>query len=96
MDTNEVVRATIIWDLEETLKKRDAEIERLREACHRNLDVTNALMQDNMRLREIIGQYKMRQDMLVKALDAAFDDLYAHDAREQAEKITRVLEELEL
>lgn len=32
MNTNEVVRATIIWDLEETLKKRDAEIERLREA----------------------------------------------------------------
>lgn len=41
MDTNEVVRSTIIWSLEETLKKKDAEIERLREALIRILDPMN-------------------------------------------------------
>lgn len=43
MDTNEVVRATIIWSLEETLKKRDAEIERLRE----ELEETRTRMESN-------------------------------------------------
>lgn len=32
MDVNEVIRNTIIWDLEDSLKKKDAEIERLQYA----------------------------------------------------------------
>lgn len=30
------------------------EIERLREACHRHLDIENTLIQNNMRLREAL------------------------------------------
>ena len=44
MDTNELIRSTIIWDLENSLKKKDAEIERLQKQAHYHYE--NGLKKD--------------------------------------------------
>jgi len=52
-DTNEIVRSTIIWSLEETIKKQDAEIERLRSALVQYRDDLFYLPTGEEKLRRI-------------------------------------------
>ena len=54
MDTNELIRSTIIWDLENSLKKKDAEIELLQKQAHYHYE--NGLKKDVEieRLRELL------------------------------------------
>jgi hypothetical protein len=52
-DTNEIVRSTIIWSLEETIKKQDAEIERLRSAVVQYRDDLFYLPTGEEKLRRI-------------------------------------------
>jgi hypothetical protein len=51
MDTNEIVRNTIIWDLEDSIKKKDSEIEILQ-------DQVAGLRFEKQYLDDIIESYK--------------------------------------
>jgi len=65
MDTNEIVRTTIIWDLEDSIKKKDAEIERLRDENKRlrdeRMQIAHSIIEDEARISKA-RRYVVRVD----------------------------------